>query len=89
LPLLSYNKLKGEINMFGGGRAFRPGIGGGFRPGFRPGFGGGFGGGFGRRNNFFLPFTLGAVTGAALTPGYRPYPYYPYYPYPYPYPYYY
>lgn len=58
--------------MYGRGRPFRPGRGRGF----------GFGGGW------FLPFTVGALTGAALTP-YRPYyPYYPPYP-PYPYPYYY
>ena len=61
--------------MFGAGRPFRPGR--------RPGYG------F-RRNNFFLPFTLGALTGAILTPPYRPYyyPYQPYYPYQYPYYYY-
>ncbi len=45
---------------------------------FSPGLGRGFGGG-----GFFLPFTLGALSGAFLTPSYRPFPYY--YPYYYPY----
>jgi len=69
--------MKGEIQMFGAGRPFRPGR--------RSGFG------YRRGGNFFLPFTLGALTGAVLTPPYRPYynQYQPYYPYPYPYPYYY
>ncbi len=47
-----------------------------FNPGFRRGF----------RGNWLFPFTVGALTGAILTPPYRPY--YPYRPYPYP-PYYY
>ncbi len=70
---------KGSVTMYGVGR--RPGWG-------RPGFG--FGGGWGRPGfgGFGVPFAIGALTGAALSPGYRPYPY-PYYaPYPY-YPYYY
>lgn len=52
--------------MYGRGRPFRP------RRGYNLEFG------FGR-NNFLLPFTLGAVTGSFFRP---PYPY-SYYPYPY------
>ncbi|HHT38242.1 MAG TPA: hypothetical protein GXZ95_02365 [Mollicutes bacterium] len=55
--------------MYGRGRPF-------FRPSRRFGFG------FGRQN-FFVPFTLGALTGAALTPPFRPFYPYAYYPYPY------
>lgn len=57
--------------MFGSGRPYRYGR-------RRRGFG--FSGGF------FLPFTIGALAGAALRPPFSQYypPYYsPYYPYPY------
>ena len=37
---------------------------------------------------FLAPFLLGGVTGALLTPAFRPYPYYQPYPYYRPYPYY-
>lgn len=54
--------------MFGVGRRS-------FYPGFN--YGRGFSG-----SGFFLPFTLGAITGTILRPPYYPYyPPYPYYPY--------